>query len=162
MRFPAYGRALYERRMAGERPRVVALLVGSRWQRPSWLPAEIPHLAVKPARWQVASRKREDVRWDVVRGMTVLAIDLREEEAIEVEGPGGWDVWLWLLAAVQRHARDVLLFTPRIEFTDPPAALACERDLGIYAFVCSTLDASGKRCWPPWWPFGDDRHERAA
>jgi hypothetical protein len=163
MRFPAYGRALFERRIAGERPRVVGLLVGNRWRRPHWLPADVPNLAVKPISWHKGARGRaEGFDWSVVRAMTVLAIDLRADQELE-EGPDGWDSWLWLLAAVAAQARDVLMFTPTIEFRDPPRTLAMERDLGVYAFLGSTLDsASGDRRWPAWWPFGDLVHEGVA
>lgn len=149
--------------MAGERPRVVGLLVGSAWRRPHWLPADVPNLAVKPASWHTKTRMRaDDVNWSVVRAMTVLAIDLRTDGEVE-EGPEGWDSWLWLLVAVAEHARDVLMFTPTIEFADPPTALAMERELGVYAFVCSTLDpTSGVRRWPVWWHFGDRLHKSAA
>ena len=164
MRFPAYGRALLERRLAGERPRVVALLVGADWRRPRWLPAEIPHLAVKPAPWHlpiVAARgARELVDWSVVRGMTVLALDARAADEIE-EGPDRWDSWLWLLAAVQEQARDVWMFTPTIEFTDSPSAWAIERDLSLYAYLGRSIEGRTWR-WPVWWPCEERLHERAA
>lgn len=235
MRFPAYGRALWERRLAGERPRVVCLLVGDRWRRPKWIPGEIPRLAVKTAPWHLAgqlavnvpfaqkeqarhavraaiaagtlirepceicghrdseahhrsyhasrffavnwlcrihhtaahalerrARAEEDLDWRVVTAMTVLAIDVRSE-AERQQGGDGWDAWLWLLADVQKFARDVHMFTSTIEFQDPKKHLAFERDLGIYAYLNSHIDpATDDRGWPPWWPYGDLQQARAA
>lgn len=56
MKLPAYGRALWERQKAGERPPVACLLVGSSSRRPQWMPGFIPRLAVKPAAWHRRDR----------------------------------------------------------------------------------------------------------
>ena len=159
MRFPAYGRALWDRRLSGERPRVIALLVGDFWKRPKWLPTEIPRLAVKNAAWHLPAERFD---WRLVTACTVLAIDVRGPDEV-IEGPDGWDSWLWLLADVQRYARDVLLMTHREEFHDPDAGFAPERDLEVYAW-CSRSYESGLASWPPWWPYEDAvfRDRRAA
>ncbi len=228
MKFPAYGRSLLDRRLLGERPRVVYLLVGDRWRLPEWLPSGIPRLAVKTAPWhrEMANESPESLRrkesarhavrdaisngrlvrnpcevcghgdseahhpsyqesrwldvrwlcqihhtaahavlrrtlqaetfdWRVVVAMTVLAIDVRRESELQY-GDDGWDSWLWLLANVQRYARDVLLFTPTIEFHDPPNGFAPERSLDLYAYLNrGAVGVDGTRPWPPWWPYGE-------
>jgi hypothetical protein len=156
VRFPAYGNALWDRRLSGETPRVVALLVGNFWKRPKWLPAEIPRLAVKTAPWHDLRTPRND--WRVVTACTVLALDVRDPDEVTA-GPDGWDSWLWLLADVQRFARDVLLFTPRETFVDPADNFAAERDLETYAW-CARTHRDGAVQWPPWWPYGAQVHAR--
>jgi hypothetical protein len=231
LRLPAYGRALWQRRIMGERPRVVALLVGDRWRWPDWLPAEIPRLAVKTAPWHLEiagapeAQKRiarevvataltegtlvrepcevcgavpaeahhpsyekrhflavrwlcrshhaaahavlkpgfvERFDWRMVAAMSVLAIDARRPEEVQL-GPEDFDSWLWLLADVQRYARDVLMFTPTIEFADPPHRFAPERDLDVYAYLhCRYEGASQGWRWPAWWPYGDRLQQAVA
>lgn len=156
MKFPAYGRALWDRRMSGATPRVVALLVGDFWKRPPWLPADIPRLAVKTAPWHDLRTPRFD--WRVVAACTVLAIDVRDPDEVQL-GADDWDAWLWLLADVQRYARDVLLFTVREQFADSPTAFAAERDLEVYAW-CARQTSDGAATWPPWWPYGSAVHDR--
>ncbi len=158
MKLPAYGRALWDRRLAGERPRVVALLVGNFWRRPAWLPTEIPRVAVKTAAWELPTAERFD--WRVVASCTVLALDVRDPDEVH-EGPDGWDAWLWLLAQVHRFASDILLFTPRELFCDARGAFAPERDLETYAW-CGRTYVDGAVVWPPWWPYGDAVHQRRA
>jgi hypothetical protein len=155
VRFPAYGNALWDRRLSGETPRVVALMVGNFWKRPKWLPAEIPRLAVKTAPWH---RAAEAYDWRPVTHCTVLAIDVRDPDEVEL-GAGEWDAWLWLLVHVQRYARDVLLFGPRVEVMDPLDDFAAERDLETLAW-CSRQYRGGIVVWPPWWPYGAGVHER--
>ena len=41
MRFPAYGKNLWDRRLLGERPRVVLLLVGNRWKIPNQFAGDV-------------------------------------------------------------------------------------------------------------------------
>lgn len=156
MKFPAYGRKLWDRRLSGERPRVVPLLVGNYWRRPKWLPAELPYLAVKTAEWHLPAAERLD--WRVVTACTVIAIDVRDPDEVQL-APGDWDAWLWLLADVQRYARDVLMLTTREQFADPRGALAAERDLETYAW-CNRTYVDGAVVWPPWWPYGAAVHER--
>jgi hypothetical protein len=235
MKFPAYGRALWDRRMSGETPRVVALLVGNRWRRPDWIPGEIPLLAVKPAAWSrvdkltthfaatseavkgdarravaralrsgalqpqacemcghhrveahhdsyaeddwltvrwlckqhhaaehtIIRSQRDRYDWKLVVSMTVLAVDTMTRS--ERRQSDGWDEWLWLLADVQTYARDVLLFTPTIEFADQPQHWAPERTLETYAWINRRFDpAAGKWEWPPWWPHGEQIFHREA
>ena len=160
MKFPGFGRDLWQRRLNGERPRVVQLLVGEHWRSPKWMPRSIPRLAVKTEAWHDPYTERRE--WRVVAGMTVLAIDVRLQDE-RVEGPDGWDAWLWLLADVQRHARDVLLFTPTIDLVDPPGRFAPERDLETYAWLNRSLDPVTKSwTWPAWWPHEDEILEAAA
>lgn len=154
MKLPAYGKALWDRRLSGQRPRVVCLLVGNFWKLPKWLPAEIPRLAVKTAPWHEPTGERFD--WRVVSAMTVLAVDVRGPDE-RAEGPDGWDPWFWLLAQVQTYARDVLMFTPMQDVVDPPDWFAAERDLEVFAWCSRERGA-----WPPWWPHGDTIMERAA
>lgn len=158
MKFPAYGRSLWDRRMMGERIRVVALMVGNTWKLPKGyaITADTPKLAVKTAPWHTPKAERFD--WRLVAECTVLAFDTRGPDEREA-GPGDWDPWLWLLADVQRYARDVLLFTLMEEFHDPPNAFAAERDLDIYAW-CNGKYVDGVRIDPPWWPYGRDIHNR--
>lgn len=151
MKFPAYGRRLWDRRLSGQTPRVVCLLVGDRWTVPKWMPADVPRVAVKNAAWHDPLAERLD--WRVVAACTVLAIDLRLPGE-RASGPEQWDSWLWLLADVQRYARDVLMFTPAETFRDPPNAFAAERCLEVYAW-CSRAFIDGAWRWPPWWPYGD-------
>jgi hypothetical protein len=152
-RFPAYGNALWRRRRIGDRPRVAYLLVGNYWRAPKWMPGEIPRLAVKTAPWHDGRAERFD--WRAVAAMTVLAIDVRGPDERE-DGPDSWDPWLWLLADVQLYARDVILFTPTIEFKDPPEAWAPERILETYAWLNRRFGSiAGRWEWPPWWPHGD-------
>ena len=164
MRFPAYGNALWQRRLLGARPRVVCLLVGDYWRLPKWLPAGVPRLAVKTEPWHQKTATRYD--WRLVAGMTTLAVDVRgPDERAETED--GWDSWFWLLAEVQAYAREVLLFTPMIEFIEPPDRLAPERTLETYAWLNRTFEAEVQAwSWPPWWSHGsaiDDRsHEELA
>lgn len=161
MRFPAYGKRLWDRRLSGERPRVVALLVGDFWKAPKWLPAAIPRLAVKNAAWHLPTVERYD--WRLVTACSVLAIDLRLPGE-PISGPDEWDAWFWLLADVQQFARDVQLLTPRLDFEDPPDAFAAERDLATYAW-CNRSFKHDSAGWPPWWPYGDTifaRDRRAA
>jgi hypothetical protein len=156
VKLPAYGRKLWDRRLSGERPRVVALLVGDFWKAPPWLPAEIPRLAVKTDAWYTPAAERFD--WRVVAACTVLAIDQRLQDE-RAAGPDDWDAWLWLLVDVQRFARDVLLFTPAEDFADLPQMFAPERDLETYAW-CGRTYAGGSLQWPPWWPYGETIFER--
>lgn len=159
MRFPAFGRALWHRRISGEQPRIACLLVGGYWRRPYWIPEDIPLLAVKTEPWHLRS---SSLYWRVVSDMTVLAVDARREHEVET-GPEDWDAWFWLLADVQRYAPRVLMFTPTIEFNDPPDRMAFERDLNVFAYCSCSLDrANGRWRWPPWWPYGDRLEERAA
>lgn len=166
MRFPAYGRSLWERRLMGERPRVVVLLVGERWKIPPAfaVDASLPRLAVKPAPWHLPTTERFD--WRVVAACTVLAVDVRGPSERE-QGPDGWDSWLWLLADVQTFARDVLRFTLTEDFDDPADWYAPERDLETYAWLCARYVA-GIFTWPIWWPHArrifdhDQVHEAAA
>lgn len=151
MRFPAYGKALDAKRRFGHRPRVVALLVGDDWRRPKWLPADIPRLAVKNGAWHEPRSERFD--WCVVAACSVLSIDTRLPGE-RASGPEDWDSWLWLLADVQRFAREVLLFTPTLDFVDPQDGFAAERCLEIYAW-CNGRYHDGQFRWPPWWPYGD-------
>lgn len=158
MKFPAYGVGLWNKRLMGERIRVVALMVGNRWKLPKQypIPADVPKLAVKTAPWHTLKAERYD--WRLVVDCTVLAFDTRGPDERE-EGTDDWDPWLWLLADAQRYARDVLLFTPTIEFHDPKGGFAPERDLGTYAWCnCSWVD--GVRVYPPWWPYGSTIRER--
>ena len=162
MKLPAYGHALWQRRLLGERPRVCYLLVGDFWRQPKWLHlhlARIPRLAVKNAKWHEAGAERYD--WRVVAEMTVLAIDVRGPDE-RADGPDGWDPWLWLLADVRTFARDVLLFTPMIEIVDPLHCFAAERDLEIYAWLNRNFDVAEGWRWPPWWPHGDVMDRMAA
>ena len=154
MKLPAYGKALWDRRLSGQRPRVVCLLVGNTWTLPKWLPAEIPRLAVKTAAWHEPAAERFD--WRVVAACTVLAVDVRGPDE-RAENPDGWDSWLWLLGQVQTYARDVLMFTPMQDVIAPPDWFAAERDLEVYAWCSCTNGA-----WPPWWPHGNSIMERAA
>jgi hypothetical protein len=171
LRFPAYGNKLWQRRLLGERPRVVILLVGNFWRCPPAFAAdpEIPRLAVKTSPWHLPTGDRFD--WRLVAACTVLAVDVRGPDE-RAEGPDGWDPgtfwdpWLWLLADVQRYARDVLRFTITEEFRDPRNAFSAQRDLECHAW-CSrvyrrhALDPSQSTWeWPPWWPYGADIHER--
>jgi hypothetical protein len=156
VRFPAYGNALWDRRLSGETPRVVALLVGNFWRRPKWLPAEIPRVAVKTDPWPAPTAQRYD--WRPVTACTVLALDVRDPDEVAA-GPDDWDAWLWLLADVQRFARDVLLFTPRETFVDPADDFAAERDLETYAW-CARTYRDGTVQWPPWWPYGAQVYAR--
>lgn len=164
MKFPAYGNAFWQRRLLGDRPRVVCLMVGDRWKLPKWLPVDVPKLAVKTEPWHQPSATRYD--WRLVglkpqrHAMTVLAVDVRGPDERE-ETSDGWDPWLWLLADVQRYARDVLLFTPMIAFHDPPGRFAPERWLETYAWLTRSPTADGWQ-WPPWWPYGDSMLEQAA
>ncbi len=158
MKFPAFGRALWERRLLGERPRVVALLVGNVWQMPpSVARAGVPRLAVKTGPWHIGTGPRFD--WRLVADCSVLAYDVRGPDERE-EGPDGWDPWLWLLADVLHFARDVQRFTPTEEFYDPPGAFAAERSLELFAWLNSAYidtDPGPALRWPPWWPYGDTR-----
>jgi len=156
--FPAYGNSLWQRRIGGERIRVVALLVGNRWKvpKPYALPAEVPRLATKTAPWHKPTTTRYD--WRGVRQCTVLAFDCRGPDEREA-GPDDWDPWLWLLNDVQRQARDVYRITPTEEFYDPPGAWAPERVLSIFAWLSRTQTTTGETR-PPWWSADND--ERAA
>lgn len=155
MKLPAYGRAMWDRRIAGERIRVVALLVGDRWQAPKWLPAEIPRVAVKNAAWNEGTERFD---WRVVAACTVLAIDNRGPGE-RIAGPDGWDAWFWLLAQVQQFARDVLRWTPVEDFRDPPGGFDPERTLETFAW-CESRLIDGVRQWPVWWPHGNHIFER--
>lgn len=163
-RLPPYGKALLERRMLGERLRVCYLLVGalSPWRAPKPLQAaiaDLPKLAVKASPWHLQDDDRavragsvERFDWRLVQDMTVLAIDVREAGDM-AETEDGLDAWLWLLADVQRYARDVLMFSPLLDVKDPPAAFAPERDLEVYAFLHRKFDSeAGRWKWPRWWP----------
>lgn len=143
MKFPAYGRALWNRRLLGARPRVVALLVGDDWSQPKWIPAaaKIPRLAVKNAAWHESGAERFD--WRVVAACSVLAIDRRLPG--ERARSGEWDSWFWLLADVQRYAQEIIMFTPVEPFIDPPGGWALERYLDVYAWCVRAQR-------PPWWP----------
>jgi hypothetical protein len=158
MKFPAYGRSLYQRRMNGERIRVVCLMVGNTWKLPKGfaIPPEVPKIAVKTAAWNTPAAERYD--WRLVADCTVLAVDTRGPDEREA-GPEDWDPWLWLLSHIQLHARDVLRFTITEQFTDPPNAFAAERELECLAW-CSAKYEDGKRVWPPWWPYGRAIHDR--
>lgn len=155
MKFPAYGRLLWERRLLGQRPRVVALLIGDDWRRPRWVSAEIPLLAVKNAAWHEPGAPRFD--WRLVVSCDVLAIDRRLPG--ERACCGEWDSWFWLLAEVQRFAADVVMYTPSESFNDRPDRLAPERVLEVYAW-CSRRYERGVCRWPPWWPFENRIAER--
>lgn len=150
MRLPAYGQSLWNRRLLGERPRVVILLVGNRWKIPAHFAGDpdLPRLAVKTAPWHEPAAERFD--WRVVASCTVLAVDVRGPVERE-EGPEGWDSWLWLLADVQAFARDVLRFTITEDFTDYDGQFAPERDLETYAWLSSRY-VDGVFTWPVWWP----------
>ena len=121
-------------------------------------PSEIPRLAVKNAAWHEPIAERFD--WRVVAACTVLAIDTRLPGE-RASGPDDWDSWLWLLADVQKYARDVLLFTPTMDFVDPPNGFAAERCLEVYAW-CNGRYVDGVRQWPPWWPYGETIFDREA
>lgn len=157
-RFPPYGKALFERRMLGERLRVCYLLVGDFWRVPKELRAALdglPRLAVKSAPWDSDQRPADAYDWRVVQDMTVLAIDARGAGEF-AESADGHDTWLWLLAEVQRHARDVLVFSPLLRVVDGPNAFAPERDLETLAWLGRTYDAEQSAwSWPRWWPHGD-------
>lgn len=171
MKFPAYGRSLWDRRYMGEKIRVVALLIGNRWKlpKPYAIPADVPIIAVKTAPWHLPRAERFD--WRPVTECTVLAFDTRGPDEREA-GPARrfhqdefWDPWLWLLADAQRFARDVLRFTITEEFHDPPNAFAAERDLGTHAWLSRTLvmgdfGAPPRYEWPEWWPYANAIHER--
>lgn len=150
MRFPAYGKSLWDRRLLGERLRVVLLLVGNRWKIPHEFATDtsIPRLAVKTAPWHLPDAERFD--WRLVAACTVMAIDTRGPDERD-EGPDGWDPWLWLLADAQTFARDVLRFTITEHFDDLPDAWAPERDLETYAWLSSRY-VNGAFTWPAWWP----------
>jgi len=159
LRFPAYGNALWQRRLLGERLRVVCLMVGDFWKLPKWIPVAAPKLAVKTEPWHQPTASRYD--WRLVVDCTVLAVDVRGPDERE-ETSDGWDPWLWLLADVQRYARDVKMFTPMMEFHDPPDRFAAERDLEVYAW-CERRFIDGIETWPPWWPYNSDiLHRRIA
>lgn len=150
MRLPAYGQSLWNRRLMGERPRVVCLLVGNRWKMPPAFAGDpdLPRLAVKTAPWHRPDAERFD--WRVVAGCSVLAVDVRGPDERE-EGPGEWDAWLWLLADVVRFASDVQRFTITEEFADCDGMFAPERDLETYAWLSSRY-VEGVFTWPEWWP----------
>lgn len=155
MRLPAYGQSLWNRRLLGERLRVVTLLVGNRWKCPGQFhgpPGDpIPRVAVKTASWHERGAERFD--WRLVAACTVLAVDVRGPDERE-QGPEGWDPWLWLLADVLTFARDVLRFTITEDLKDSPAMFAPERDVETYAWLCRTC-VDGVVSWPVWWPHGD-------
>lgn len=163
-RFPAFGAALWQRRLAGERPRAVALLVGGSWRLPEWWPPQLPRVAVRAAPWHEPTAPHHD--WRVIAGCNVFAFDQRSD-AERVTGPDGWDSWLWLLAAVQAFAHGVAMFSETLQLIDPrdrkKAApvidprdrFASERWLGIYAFLHVRYEGT-RRVWPPWWPYGEE------
>src|SRR6185369_10987783 len=97
-------KALWQRRLLNERPRVAQLMVGNFWRKNLWVRGDIPRLAVKTTPWHTARGERYD--WRVVAGMDVVAIDARDADEREA-GSDGWDSWLWLLAEVQRYAAAV-------------------------------------------------------
>jgi hypothetical protein len=144
--------------MIGERIRVVCLLVGNTWKLPKGfaIPAEVPRIAVKTAQWHTPAAERFD--WRLVADCTVLAVDTRGPDEREA-GPDDWDPWLWLLADVQRFARDVIRFTITEEFRDPPNAFAAERDLECFAW-CSGKYSGAAFVWPSWWPYEKLIHHR--
>jgi hypothetical protein len=161
MRFPAYGNALWQSRLMGARPRVAYLLVGDWWKTPKRYAgalAPLPKLAVKTQRWDLERAELFD--WRLVADMTVLAFDVRDAGEF-AETDDGWDPWLWLLADVQTYARDVLLFTPLIEFIDQAETFAPERTLETYAWLNREFDRdSGRYAWPRWWPHGEAKFPR--
>ncbi len=153
MRFPAYGNALWQRRLLNERPRCAQLLVGNFWRKNRWIPGDIPRLAVKTSPWHTPRGEQFD--WRVIAGMHVVAIDVRDADERE-EGADHWDAWLWLLAEVQRFASSVLMQTPTIALPDWGGQIPPEADLETYAFVNRTPNADLRTWdWPPWWPYGD-------
>lgn len=158
MKFPAYGRNLWDRRLTGDRVRVVCLLVGNTWKLPKGfaIPADVPKLAVKTAQWHTPKAERFD--WRLVADCTVLAVDTRGPDEREA-GTDDWDPWLWLLADVQRYARDVIRFTHTEEFHDPRGRFAAERELECFAW-CSGRYYGAIFVWPPWWPYGGAIHAR--
>ena len=106
---------------------------------------------------RLAHAAAERFDWRVVAACSVLAIDQRLPGRTH-RGPDGWDSWLWLLADVQRFARDVLRVHAGEDFTDRPQMFAPERDLEVYAWCGRTFDDGWT--WPPWWPYGDAVFER--
>lgn len=155
MRFPAFGNALWQRRLLGERLRVVILLVGNRWKMPvefelAHTQAEIPRIAVKTAPWHKGTDAYD---WCLVAACTVLAVDTRGPDERE-QGPEAWDSWLWLLADVQRFARDVIMFTIAEEFRDQTDRWAPERYLDNYAWCYRDNAGRADERWPIWWPHG--------
>lgn len=116
------------------------------WLRVRWLC--MPH-----HRAEHSIARRNELDWRLVVDMSVVAFDLRTEA--ECRSVDGWDEWFWLLADVQKYARDVIMVTPTIDFTDPPNAWAPERTLDVFAWLSRTFDrAEQKWVWPPWWPYG--------
>lgn len=177
VKFPAYGKALWERRRHGDRSLVACLLVGNVWMTPAWLSRAVPRVAVKTQRWDEGhieavqpgvstsaldawkaardTRAKRGYEWRVLQRMTVLAVDVRAPEEVEA-GPDGWDAWFWLLADVRRYAHEILMFTPTIDFQDPPSRYAPERNLDTFAWLSRTFDAEvGDYRWPVWWPYAD-------
>jgi hypothetical protein len=158
MKLPAYGKALWQRRLLNERPRVAQLIVGNFWRKNLWIKSDIPRLAVKTTPWHTPQGERYD--WRVVAGMDVIAIDARDADEREA-GPGGWDAWLWLLAEVHRYATAVWMVTPTIALPNPQDPLSPEADLEVYAFLNCAFDReSNEFSWPPWWPYADAIHLR--
>jgi len=158
MKLPAYGKALWQRRLLNERPRVAQLVIGNFWRKKIWLKADIPRLAVKTSPWHTDRGERYD--WRVVAGMDVIAIDVRDADEREA-GVDGWDAWLWLLAEVQRYAAAVWMVSPTIALPNPQEPFSPEADLEVYAFLNQVIDRESKtRRWPPWWPYGDDIFRR--
>ncbi len=154
LRLPAYGNALWQRRLLGERPRVAQLLVGNYWRKKAWIQGgDIPRLAVKTSPWHAPRGERFD--WRVVAGMTVVAIDVRDADERE-SGPDDWDACFWLLAEIQRYARFVLLQTPTIALPPWPDRVPPEAYLDTYAWLNRQFDAdAGGWLWPAWWPYGE-------
>lgn len=155
-RFPAYGARLWQRRLLGERTRVVALLVGESWRLPGWWPAECPRVAVRTSAWHESEGERFD--WRVVAGCVVFAFDNRGPHE-RIETADGWDPWLWLLAGVLRYSDSVLMYTIMEKFIDPPGGFAAERWLDVWAFLHVRYEGT-RRIWPPWWPYGEQPNGR--
>jgi hypothetical protein len=82
MRFPAYGNSLWQRRLMGERPRVVALLVGGFWRMPKWLSADIPRVAVKTASWSDLSMTEKGRKLALARLKAPSAIKEQARSAV--------------------------------------------------------------------------------
>ena len=147
MRLPAHGRGLWQQRRMGKHPIAAQLIIGSDWK--ARLPEnEFPRMCLKPQAWHTGTFTYD---WRVVEGLDVYVFDTRQAKEITL-GPADWDSWFWLLADVRSHARTVVIFTPTIEFKDPAAELAPERELLTLAWCLRRYDSATQRfLWPPWY-----------